>query len=121
LLRHSVTNFQIEILAKLVLVGITSLQPAVDELMNVVKIILASAARSVRCTRSIGVGHATAPAIILSDGREYVTVVGGQEINEKPSPRPDIEIYLLAVAIWSTYTLFPGDLHEALLTGSTDG
>jgi len=80
------------------------------------------------------------PTIILPDGREYVTVVSGQESSKKFGPSLDIEIlcdnekikfqpsegkkknsyYVLAVAVWRPYTFVPGDLHEALLTGPTD-
>lgn len=115
------TGCQIEVFAKPSIVGILPLQPAVDELMDIVKVVLTSAARGVRCTRSIGVGHAMVPTIILPDGREDITVVSGQDTSKKLSPCLDIEIYVLAVAVWSTNTLIPGDLHKALLTGPTDG
>lgn len=117
---RSLTTIQIEIFAKPSVVGVHPLQPAVDELMNIVKVVLASAAMSISCTRGIGICHAMVPAIILPNGCEYVTVVSGQESSKKFSPSPDIEIYVLAIAAWSTFTFFPGDLHEALLTGPTD-
>jgi len=102
------------------LISVQSLYPAIEKLVKVVEVVLTPAA-GMGGTRSITVGHARFPAIIFPDGREYIATIGSQRSGKKFSSGPDIEVDVLAVAVRSTFTFFSRNLHEALLTSTTDG
>jgi hypothetical protein len=84
------------------------------------------------------VGHARFPAIIFPNGQEYITAIGSQGSSKKLCTDPDIEVLgdddkstrkfcalethdFLAVAVRGTFTLVFRNLHEALLSGATNG
>jgi len=106
--------------AKTFVVGILALHPAIDELVNVVEVVLASATL-LRYARSIGVSHAKPPAVITPNGSNYITAVLLQEIRKECSCGPDVVVDVLAIVIGGVFALFRGNLHETLLTSTTDG
>lgn len=102
------------------LISVQPLYPAIEKLVKVVEVVLTPAA-SMGGTRRITVSHARFPAIIFPDGREYIAAIRSQGCGKKFSSGPDIEVDVLTVAVRSTFTLISRNLHETLLTGTTDG
>ena len=92
------------------------MEPSIAELMQIVKIVLAPAARSPTGGSRRSDRHAQGPAIVLTEGLEEVTAVIGQGLGEVTSCGENIVPGLFAVAAWGFAAFVVGDLHQALFS-----
>jgi len=97
------------------------LAPAVEELVQVVEVVLASAATGPSGSGGFTVGQTRMPAIVPADSEDDVSAAFVEGLPEVTSAGADIEVWVPAVAIWSTTAFFNGQLHESLFTASTYG
>lgn len=101
-------------------VRINVLEPAVERLMQVVQVVLASATSRVGCCSSLAHGHSYMPSIVHADTLQQIAMIIFQSIGQELGPCMDVEVRVLAVASWGTSTFVLCDLHESLLATTTD-
>jgi hypothetical protein len=117
-----IANIEVEVSAESVVlvIGIDVLQPAVKELMEVVEVILASAAaRPSRGGCSFN-REAAGPTIVPANAQEHITAIISQKICKEPGASSDVEIGVSAVTTRCSTTFILSDLHQSLFTSSTD-
>lgn len=121
--RCLVTDIQVEILAKgrVVLIGIDVLAPTVQELVQVVEIVLLPAVTTMGSSSCICINHSPEPAVVMTNGGEKVAIIFVKQLREEHGASTDIEINVHAITIWSTNAFVAGELHQTLLTSSTNG
>jgi len=78
-------------------VSFTALRPSVEELVKVVKVVLAVAAARVGSSGSLVVSKTIAPAVVLSDGSEQATVLLLESISEVLGGSSDVVVDIKAV------------------------
>lgn len=110
---------QVVVLLEVVGVSVDTHDPGVEILVEIIKVVLAKAARAVTSAGSIVKGHSTAPSVILTNGNKEVTTIGFNTAGKEPSTSANVEIGVLAVAAGSTAALVPGNLHQSLFTTTT--
>jgi len=114
------TNVKVEVSAQFAIVGIDVLEPAVKELVQVIKVVLAAAARRVACSGGFSIGQPGIPAVVLANASQDVSIVTCQGLGEETSAGADVEARVTAVATWSSATFLLCDLHETLFTASAN-
>jgi len=114
------TIVEIEIFAQTVRVCIDVLAPAIEKLVDIVKVVLASTAIGMPSGSSVFKGQTTSPAIVTSDSKRKIATVIVQKALEKLGTSPDVEFGIPAVSTWSSATLVLGNLHETLLSASAN-
>jgi len=60
------------------------------------------------------------PAIVGSNAQQDIAAIAGESIREEFGSSGDVEFRILAVSAWSATTFFTGDLHQTLLSTSTN-
>jgi len=113
---------QVEVFAKsaVTVISVDILAPAVKELMQVVQVILTSAAG--RVARSSGLTHrqSASPAIVLSNTQKYITVVVPQCVSKETSASADVKVGISTIPSRCTTAFVPCDLHKTLLSTSAN-
>lgn len=88
--------------------------------MQVVEVVLASAATRPSGSRGFSIGQSDMPAIVPADSQDDVSATFVKGLPEVTSAGADIKVWVPAIAIWSTTAFFNGQLHETLFTASAD-
>jgi len=117
-----ITHIEIEISAKakILVVGVDVLAPTVDVLMEVVKVILATAAIRVRGCGGVANGQMPTPSIVTSDTNQHISTVSLEKIREEFCASANIVIDILAISVGSSSTFIVSELHEALLASASN-
>jgi len=89
--------------------------------MQVVQIILTSAAGRVARSSGPGDRQSAVPAIVLPNTQEYITAVVIQCLRKETGSSADVKVGISAIPSRRTAAFFPCDLHKALLSASADG
>lgn len=118
-----VADIQVEVLAKrrVVLIGVDVLAPTVQELVQVVKVVLLPAVTAMGSSGCIRISHSLEPAIVMTNAGEKVAIIFIEQLREELGASADVEINVLAITIGSIDAFVAGELHQTLLTSSTNG
>jgi len=113
---------QVEVFAKsaIAIISVDVLGPTVKELMQIVQIILASAAGRIARGSGFSKRQSGAPAIVLSNTQKHVAVVVPQCLSKVTSGGADVKVGISAIPSRSTTTLLRCDLHKTLLSTSAN-
>lgn len=120
--RCLVADIQVKVFAKkrVVLIGIDVLAPAIQELVQIVEVVLLPAVTAMGSSSCIRISHSLEPAIIMTNGGEKVAIIFIEQLREEFGASTDIEINVLAITIGSTNAFVASELHQTLLTSSTN-
>jgi len=116
-------SVEVEVLAegRVVAVSVDVEDPPVQELHEVVKVVLLAAVAAVSSSSSGIEGQTLVPAVVLANALEQITAVVLQRLGEELGARLDVVVNVRAVAAGGIATLVTRELHQASLTGTTDG
>jgi len=114
------TPVEVEVLAEMQGIRVLVLEPTVNHLMEVVKVVLRAAA-GIAHTSSVFDGHTRHPTVILTKRHEEVATVGSELIREVLGTSHDVVSDILAVPTRSVTTLVASQLHETLFAITTHG
>jgi len=117
-----IASIEVEVSAEsaILVIGIDVLQPAVKELMEVVEVILASAAARPSRGGCFSDCEPTGPTIVPPNGQKHITTITAQKICKELGASSDVEIGVSAIATRCPTTFISGDLHQTLFTSSTN-
>lgn len=109
--------FQVEEDAHVASVGVDTLQPAVERLVEVIEVVLSETGGRVGGRLgSLVISHAFGPAVVLAKGLGEVVTKLIENTAEVACTSADVERYFLAgVRCFVVGALIGGNLHEALL------
>lgn len=112
---------QIEVLSKTVVlvVGVHVLKPPIQELVKVVKVVLAPAAGTFCSSSRIGIGHSLEPAIIVSTGKKEIAVISSKLFRKVLAARQNIELGIITIPIRRIMALVWSQLHKPHLARPT--
>jgi hypothetical protein len=113
-------DLEIKVFAHASRTGVNVLEPAIEELVLIVKVILACAARGIFGSRSFGISQAFGPAVVHASCQEQVTTIVVQGGSKVVGSSTDIEIRFPAVPTRGTSTLVSRNLHKTLLASTPD-
>jgi len=88
--------------------------PAVEKLMDIVKVVLASAATAVTSSGSVVLVHALFPPVVFAGGKENTTTVGLEPRSKVGCAGLNVVVRITTVTPGSTPALVLGNLHDAL-------
>jgi hypothetical protein len=114
------TDIEIMVFSHASRTGVNVLEPAIEELVLIVKVVLACAARGVPCSRSFGISHAFGPTVVRASCQEQVTTIAVQGGCKVVGSSTDVEIRFLAVPTRGTSTFLFRNLHKTLLASASD-
>jgi len=96
------------------------LRPAVDELMDIVKVVLASAATAETSSSSVVLVHTLFPSVVFADSKEKAATVGLKPRSEVGCASLDVVVGVATAGSGSILALVLGDLHDALFATLTN-
>lgn len=118
--RTLITGKKIKIFSQASFTGVNVLEPAVEDLMWIVKVILTCAARGMACSGSFCICQAWGPAVVSAKCQEQVATIILEGLCKEVGSSTDVEIGLPAVTTRGTSTLVSRNLHKALFTSASD-
>lgn len=112
---------QIKVLSKTVVlvVGVHVLKPPIQELVKVVKIVLAPAAGTVCSSSRIGIGHSLEPAIVVPTGKKKIAVISSELLRKVLAARQNVELGIITIPVRRIMALVCSQLHKPYLTRPT--
>lgn len=114
---------QIEVLSKTVVlvVRVHVLKPSIQELVKVVKIILAPAAGTVSSCSRIRIGHSLEPTIVVPAGKKKITVISSELLRKVLAACQNIKLGIITIPIRRVMALVLSQLHKPHLARPTSG
>jgi len=110
------TDREVEEHSKASLAAVDVLQPAVESLVEVVKVILAAAASRPSGSSSFLLSQTLVPSVVLAQSLDNITPSTSQSISKELSAGPDVEVGVSTIAAGGSTALVLGYLHKTLFS-----
>jgi len=103
-----------------VLVGVDTLHPSIEQLVDVVKVVLALAALAPTSASGGFFCEFTIPSVVATGGKDEIAISSLDTAGEITSASANVEFGVAARLIAASFALVSGDLHQTLLSAITD-